>query len=109
MSQYKLHSLWSSVDDEFEMIDLHFFVAEEETCLELTMRRGEALRRLRFTGCRSVRFEPATGGGFGRFPSLYDVTGRGLEGLSVLVADEDGAAADCHPYLWARSVEVLAR
>jgi hypothetical protein len=48
-----------------------------------------------------VKFKPSTGPTFGTFPYLFDVSGNGLEGLRVLVADEDASGAECHLYLWA--------
>ncbi len=40
----------------------------------------------------------------GAFPYLYDVSGDGLDGLSVLLADDEKGSEQCHLYLWARDV-----
>ena len=100
---YARHPLFQAGYEEWETAEARFFVSEEQTCLDLTLRHAESRRRLRFFGCQSVKFQPPSAQSLGAFPYLFDVRGDGLEGLSVLVSDED-AGSGCHLYLWAQRV-----
>lgn len=104
---YARHSLFQAGYEEWEMTEARFFKSDEQTCLDLTLRHAGSQRRLRFLGCTRVKFQLDTAQSLGAFPYLFDVSGDGLEGLSVLVADEDATSANCQLYLWARRVVEL--
>jgi len=106
--RFELHPGFGRTFAGQDIEELRLHRVEEVPCLDVTVRGAGQVRRLRFFNPRDLRFHMQEGGvGFQRFPSVYDVSGHGMEGVSVLVADDDGGAADCGLYLWAsRVIEV---
>lgn len=89
---------------EYEILTLGFYrspSAEFEPFLDLTLKKGDVLRHLRFYGPRELEIEngfPESTGGF----CIYDVSARGLEGLGVRVGDFEASWGAVR--FWAREV-----
>jgi hypothetical protein len=102
---FELHPRFGRALAGHDIEELRLHVVAEGPCLELTLRGAGQVRRLRFFNPRDLRFRMQEAGvGFERFPNVYDVSDNGMEGVSVLVADDEGTAADAGLYLWASRV-----
>jgi hypothetical protein len=89
---------------EYEILSLSFYQSpseEFEPFIDLTLKKGDVLRHLRFYSPRELEIEkgfPARTGGF----CIYDVSARGLEGLGVRVGDFEVSWGAVR--FWAREV-----
>ena len=89
---------------EYEILSLGFYQSpseEFEPFIDLTLKKGDVLRHLRFYSPRELEIEkgfPARTGGF----CIYDVSARGLEGLGVRVDDFEANWGAVR--FWAREV-----
>jgi hypothetical protein len=88
---------------EYELVGLSYYRAlgrEAESYLDLTLQKGDTIRRLRFLGPQDLQITagfPYSGG-----LCILDVSGRGLEGLKVRVYNFEPLGG-C-PTFWARAV-----
>ncbi|MCI0569550.1 MAG: hypothetical protein L0Y66_02250 [Myxococcaceae bacterium] len=91
----------------YDVVELQLRLHDGEPYLDLTLQHRDtrARRQLRFLGPRDGKFwfEPAPL----PCPYVYDVREKRLEGLAVLVADEEEMAAGPLSF-WARDVVELA-
>ncbi len=101
--RFELHPGFGRTFADHGIEELRLHRVDGEPCLDVTVSG----RRLRFFDPRDLRFGmQEAGASFQRFSNVYDVSGHGMEGVSVLVADDDGGP-DCGLYLWAsRVIEV---
>ena len=89
---------------EYEILSLGFYqsqTGEFEPFIDLTLKKGDRLRHLRFYSPRELEIEkgfPAKTGGF----CIYDVSARGMEGLGVRVDDFEASWGAVK--FWAREV-----
>lgn len=89
---------------EYEILTLSFYQSpsgEFEPFIDLTLKKGDVLRHLRFHSPRELEIErgfPARTGGF----CIHDVSARGLEGLGVRVGDFEASWGAVR--FWAREV-----
>lgn len=95
---------------EFEIVGLHYerpLERSEESFIDLTLKRGDELRRFRFLSPQDVEVEK----GFPRHTHglvILDVSGRQLEGIGVLVDNAENCEGGVR--FWARTVlELEAR
>jgi hypothetical protein len=89
---------------EYEILSLGFYQSprgEFEPFIDLTLKKGDVLRHLRFYSPRELEIEkgfPARAGGF----CIYDVSARGLESLGVRVGEFEASRGAVR--FWAREV-----
>jgi hypothetical protein len=89
---------------EYEIQSLGFYQSprgEFEPFIDLTLKKGDVLRHLRFYNPRDLEIEkgfPAQTGGI----CIYDVSARGSEGLGVRVGDFEASWGAVR--FWAREV-----
>ena len=89
---------------EYEVTDLHFHRDLEEwakSYVDLTLQKGDAVRRLRFIGPRDIQTEsgfPFNNGGM----EILDVRHRQMEGIGVRVGNFEAAGGTVT--LWASEV-----
>jgi hypothetical protein len=87
----------------YEIVGVNLELApldESEPFLDLTVRRGQDRRTLRFFSPRSIEIEeggPVSGG-----LKIVDVSGRGLDGVGVRVDDFEATPGSLR--FWARDV-----
>jgi len=90
---------------EYTIVGFNYQGDEGEPFLELSLRRGDDFRRLRFLSPRDIKLDAFFAAG----PSgiaILDVSARQMEGVRVWVCD-DVTGHDCLLTFWAR--EVLAQ
>lgn len=89
---------------EYEISGFNFQTPEEqggESYLDLTLRKGDVTRHLRFYSPQDIEVEkgfPMRTGGL----AIYDVSSRGLNGLGVRVDDFEASWGKVR--FWARDV-----
>jgi hypothetical protein len=89
---------------EYEIVSLSFhrsFDGEFETFLDISLKKGDVARHLRFLSPRELEIEngfPAATSGF----CILDVSARGMEGVGVRVADFEASWGAIR--FWARDV-----
>ena len=88
---------------EYDILAMHYQAAadEVEPFLDLTLGRGELVRRLRFFSPRDLKIEkgfPVATGGM----EILDVSVRQMEGIGVLVGDFESSPGSIT--FWARKV-----
>lgn len=91
---------------EYSIGEFHYHAGLDgsESFIELSLHRGDVVRRLRFRSPRNLVIEEG-------FPSpthgiaILDVSGRGLESLRVWVTDFENSSGAVT--FWARDVEDL--
>ena len=94
---------------EYEILSLSFYqspTGKFEPFIDLSLKKGDVLRHLRFYSPRELEIEkwfPARTGGF----CIYDVSARGLEGLGVRVGDFEASWGAVR--FWAREVIELGQ
>ena len=89
---------------EYEIQSLGFYqspTGEFETFIDLSLKRGDVLRQLRFYSPHELEIEKGFPAGTGGF-CIYDVSARGLEGLGVRVGDFEASRGAVR--FWAREV-----
>src|SRR5687767_1463671 len=90
---------------EYEIVGLNYQAAlDEEPYLDLTLRRGTDVRRLRFFAPQRIELEkgfpaPFSASGI----AILDVSDGQLEGIGVHVSDVV-TGHDCRITFWARAV-----
>jgi len=88
---------------EFRVIGFAFQRALDDSTepyIDLTLQRGDTVRRLRFLGPRSISIEDGFPEGCGMF--IADVRHHGLDGLGVRVDDYEASGGAIR--FWARTV-----
>ena len=88
---------------EYEIVGFSYFRPDDgtERYIDLTLRKDQVVRRLRFFGPQDIEIEkgfPSPTGGM----YFSDVSARGLEGLGVRVADFEASPGAVR--FWARAV-----
>jgi hypothetical protein len=92
---------------EFEIVGFDYSAIGSPARLDLTLKRGGEIRRLRFISPQDIELEPG-------FPSpqgpsgiaISDVSSRQLQGIRVRVSDRV-TGQDCRLKLWAADVHRL--
>ncbi|HEX8492489.1 MAG TPA: hypothetical protein VF658_06580 [Pyrinomonadaceae bacterium] len=94
---------------EYEVFTFSFYQwadEESEPFIDVTLKRGDELRHLRFYSPQDLEIEkgfPRKTGGF----CIFDVSARGMEGLNVRVDDVEGSWGAVR--FWAREVIEIGR